>query len=177
MAEAHRSDQAQMGSGFGLDPVAPAPPAGPGRLQRQHLSQGNLPSRGHKAVRADCALRRVTPSCTGRVDRELVADAGAYACVQAGHGDSASSQQPATDAAPGALQARRGWGSRTSSPVRHWLLWTIASPACSALSLAHMLSCRPMAARQHVLLVPGFFGFANVGDFAYFGHVRDALRN
>jgi triacylglycerol lipase len=30
-----------------------------------------------------------------------------------------------------------------------------------------------MAARQHVLLVPGFFGFANLGDFAYFGHVRD----
>jgi hypothetical protein len=24
-----------------------------------------------------------------------------------------------------------------------------------------------------VLLVPGFFGFANLGDFAYFGHVRD----
>ncbi len=30
-----------------------------------------------------------------------------------------------------------------------------------------------MASRQHVLLVPGFFGFANLGDFAYFGHVRD----
>jgi hypothetical protein len=30
-----------------------------------------------------------------------------------------------------------------------------------------------MAKRQHVLLVPGFFGFANLGDFAYFGHVRD----
>src|SRR5690348_12441931 len=30
-----------------------------------------------------------------------------------------------------------------------------------------------MAIRQHVLLVPGFFGFANLGDFAYFGHVRD----
>ena len=30
-----------------------------------------------------------------------------------------------------------------------------------------------MATRQHVLLVPGFFGFANLGDFAYFGHVRD----
>ena len=27
--------------------------------------------------------------------------------------------------------------------------------------------------RQHVLLVPGFFGFANLGDFAYFGHVRE----
>ena len=27
--------------------------------------------------------------------------------------------------------------------------------------------------RQHVLLVPGFFGFANLGDFAYFAHVRD----
>jgi hypothetical protein len=31
----------------------------------------------------------------------------------------------------------------------------------------------PTAPRQHVLLVPGFFGFANLGDFAYFGHVRD----
>ncbi len=30
-----------------------------------------------------------------------------------------------------------------------------------------------MATRQHVLLVPGFFGFANLGDFAYFGHVRE----
>ena len=29
--------------------------------------------------------------------------------------------------------------------------------------------------RQHILLVPGFFGFANLGDFAYFAHVRDFL--
>ena len=28
---------------------------------------------------------------------------------------------------------------------------------------------------QHVLLVPGFFGFANLGDFAYFGHIREFL--
>jgi len=28
---------------------------------------------------------------------------------------------------------------------------------------------------HHVLLVPGFFGFANLGDFAYFAHVRDYL--
>jgi triacylglycerol lipase len=28
---------------------------------------------------------------------------------------------------------------------------------------------------HHVLLVPGFFGFANLGDFAYFGHVREFL--
>ncbi len=32
-----------------------------------------------------------------------------------------------------------------------------------------------MATAHHVLLVPGFFGFANLGDFAYFGHVRDLL--
>jgi hypothetical protein len=32
-----------------------------------------------------------------------------------------------------------------------------------------------MAGRHHVLLVPGFFGFASLGDFAYFGHVRDLL--
>ena len=32
-----------------------------------------------------------------------------------------------------------------------------------------------MASRQHVLLVPGFFGFANLGDFAYFVHVRDFM--
>ncbi|ABC82748.1 esterase/lipase family protein [Anaeromyxobacter dehalogenans] len=32
-----------------------------------------------------------------------------------------------------------------------------------------------MAPRHHVLLVPGFFGFANLGDFTYFGHVRDLL--
>jgi triacylglycerol lipase len=29
---------------------------------------------------------------------------------------------------------------------------------------------------HHVLLVPGFFGFANLGDFAYFAHVHDFLR-
>lgn len=28
---------------------------------------------------------------------------------------------------------------------------------------------------HRVYLVPGFFGFANLGDLAYFGHVRDAL--
>jgi hypothetical protein len=28
---------------------------------------------------------------------------------------------------------------------------------------------------HHILLVPGFFGFANLGDFAYFGHVRELL--
>jgi hypothetical protein len=28
---------------------------------------------------------------------------------------------------------------------------------------------------HHVVLVPGFFGFANLGDFAYFAHVRDLL--
>lgn len=32
-----------------------------------------------------------------------------------------------------------------------------------------------MAGAHHVLLVPGFFGFANLGEFAYFGHVRDFL--
>jgi hypothetical protein len=32
-----------------------------------------------------------------------------------------------------------------------------------------------VTAPHHVLLVPGFFGFANLGDFAYFGHVRDLL--
>jgi triacylglycerol lipase len=33
----------------------------------------------------------------------------------------------------------------------------------------------PVPDPHHVLLVPGFFGFANLGDFAYFGHVRDFL--
>ncbi len=28
---------------------------------------------------------------------------------------------------------------------------------------------------HHLILIPGFFGFANLGDFAYFGHVRDFL--
>jgi hypothetical protein len=32
-----------------------------------------------------------------------------------------------------------------------------------------------MARPRHVVLVPGFFGFANMGDFTYFGHVRDLL--
>ena len=30
--------------------------------------------------------------------------------------------------------------------------------------------------RVHVALVPGFFGFANLGDLAYFGHVHAFLR-
>jgi len=29
--------------------------------------------------------------------------------------------------------------------------------------------------RPHVVLIPGFFGFANLGDFAYFKHVIDAM--
>lgn len=32
-----------------------------------------------------------------------------------------------------------------------------------------------MRGPHHVVLVPGFFGFADLGDFAYFGHVRDVL--
>jgi hypothetical protein len=31
--------------------------------------------------------------------------------------------------------------------------------------------------RIHVVLVPGFFGFANLGDLAYFGHVHAFLRD
>jgi triacylglycerol esterase/lipase EstA (alpha/beta hydrolase family) len=33
-----------------------------------------------------------------------------------------------------------------------------------------------MSRRAHVVLVPGFFGFANLGDLAYFGHVHAFLR-
>ena len=32
-----------------------------------------------------------------------------------------------------------------------------------------------MSGPHHLVLVPGFFGFANLGDFTYFGHVRDVL--
>jgi len=32
-----------------------------------------------------------------------------------------------------------------------------------------------VAGAHHVLLVPGFFGFATLGEFAYFAHVRDLL--
>ena len=32
-----------------------------------------------------------------------------------------------------------------------------------------------MAGAHHVLLVPGFFGFATLGEFAYFAHVRELL--
>ncbi len=32
-----------------------------------------------------------------------------------------------------------------------------------------------MAGAHHVLLVPGFFGFATLGEFAYFAHVREFL--
>jgi triacylglycerol lipase len=34
---------------------------------------------------------------------------------------------------------------------------------------------RAVSRRHHVLLVPGFFGFANLGDFAYFTHVQELL--
>ena len=30
-----------------------------------------------------------------------------------------------------------------------------------------------MATKHYILLVPGFFGFANLGELLYFGHVRD----
>ncbi len=32
-----------------------------------------------------------------------------------------------------------------------------------------------MANRQHIFLIPGFFGFANLGDLKYFRHVHDIL--
>jgi triacylglycerol esterase/lipase EstA (alpha/beta hydrolase family) len=34
-----------------------------------------------------------------------------------------------------------------------------------------------MAATEHVFLVPGFFGFANLGELTYFGHVHEFLRS
>jgi triacylglycerol lipase len=34
---------------------------------------------------------------------------------------------------------------------------------------------RAVAVPHHVLLVPGFFGFATLGDFAYFAHVQELL--
>ena len=33
-----------------------------------------------------------------------------------------------------------------------------------------------MAAKHHIYLVPGFFGFTNLGELVYFGHVRDFLQ-
>lgn len=35
---------------------------------------------------------------------------------------------------------------------------------------------RRMSACHRIVLVPGFFGFANLGELRYFGHVRDFLR-
>jgi triacylglycerol lipase len=29
--------------------------------------------------------------------------------------------------------------------------------------------------KHYIYLVPGFFGFANLGELRYFGHVRDFL--
>lgn len=40
--------------------------------------------------------------------------------------------------------------------------------------LAHR-KVREARSRQHIYLVPGFFGFANLGELKYFGHVRDFL--
>jgi len=34
-----------------------------------------------------------------------------------------------------------------------------------------------MAQRHHIYLVPGFFGFANLGDLKYFAHVQDILQS
>src|SRR6185503_18330345 len=33
-----------------------------------------------------------------------------------------------------------------------------------------------MPAKHHIYLVPGFFGFTNLGELVYFGHVRDFLQ-
>ena len=33
-----------------------------------------------------------------------------------------------------------------------------------------------MPPRHNVYLVPGFFGFANLGDLKYFAHVHDVLQ-
>jgi hypothetical protein len=33
-----------------------------------------------------------------------------------------------------------------------------------------------MSAKHHIYLVPGFFGFANLGELVYFGHVRDFIQ-
>lgn len=33
-----------------------------------------------------------------------------------------------------------------------------------------------MPAKHHVYLIPGFFGFANLGELVYFGHARDFLK-
>ncbi len=33
-----------------------------------------------------------------------------------------------------------------------------------------------MAQRHHIYLIPGFFGFANLGDLKYFGHVTDFIQ-
>ena len=32
-----------------------------------------------------------------------------------------------------------------------------------------------MTTKQHVFLVPGFFGFVNLGELLYFAHVQDCL--
>ena len=32
-----------------------------------------------------------------------------------------------------------------------------------------------MSVKHHIYLVPGFFGFTNLGELVYYGHVRDFL--
>src|ERR687891_2631574 len=46
----------------------------------------------------------------------------------------------------------------------------VASPRTCAY-----YSPRRMAAKHRVYLLPGFFGFANLGEVVYFGHVRNFL--
>lgn len=36
--------------------------------------------------------------------------------------------------------------------------------------------CDAVAVRHHIFLVPGFFGFANLGDLVYFAHVAEFMR-
>lgn len=50
----------------------------------------------------------------------------------------------------------------------------IRSPAALARAPRRVRRTRPLV-RTHVYLVPGFFGFANLGELTYFGHVRDEL--
>src|SRR5262249_13668041 len=50
-----------------------------------------------------------------------------------------------------------------------------AGPSIGHRSTTRCGYTRPVPGPHHLVLVPGFFGFANLGDFAYFTHVRDLL--
>src|SRR5574337_1163302 len=122
--------------------------------------------RGTSTTTRRCASRRCRPSrCTSCPARRIREASGSRGFRPSPPRWGTPSSPPPASACGG---CRSGWGSRNAShrlPGGRFLVAT-ARPG---------RRLRAMARLRHVVLIPGFFGFANLGDFTYFGHVRDFL--